>query len=87
MFGVVKSDILADRIQVALGTARGVGTIPHTGHDAGDHRGQGQSPSDEQNTAGSTTGFTRQLVSDKKAETEAGHGLGESDGPAYGEIL
>jgi len=87
MFGVVKSDILADRIQVTLGTARGVGTIPHTGHDAGDHRGQGQSPSYEQNAAGSATGVTRQLVRDKKAETEAGHGLGESDCPAYGEIL
>jgi hypothetical protein len=87
VLGVVESDILADRIKMTLGAARGVGAIPHSGHDTGDHGSQRQSTGHEQNATGAATGFAGHFVSDEEAESDTGDGLGDADGPADGEIL
>jgi len=87
VLGVVESNILTDRIQMTLGTACGVGTIPHSGHDTGDHGSQRQSPGHKQNAAGASAGFAGHFVSDEEAETDTGDGLSEADGPTDGKVL
>jgi hypothetical protein len=87
VLGVVESNILTDRIQMTLGTARRVGTIPHSGHDTGDHGCQRQSAGHEQNAAGAPTGFAGHFVSNEEAETDTSDSLSEADGPTDGKIL
>jgi hypothetical protein len=87
MLGVVESDILADRIQLSLGSTRGVRAVSHSGHHAGDHRSQGKSPCYKENTTSSAAGFTGHFVRNQKTEADAGDSLSDSYGAADGKIF
>jgi hypothetical protein len=87
VLGVVESDILANRIELSLGSACRVRTVSHSGHHASDHRSQGKSSCHEKNAAGTAAGFSGHLVRNQEAEADTGDGLSDSDGPADGKIF